>query len=259
MPQHNETLIFLHIPKTAGTTLQWIIERQYDPSEIYTLRGQHDVPALEQLPLEQKLRLRAIKGHMGFGIHRTLPQPSTYLTLLRDPVDRVISSYYYIRRTPKHPHYDAIASENLSLEEFIRRGISKIATDNGQTRLSLVGVVERFDETLLLAQQRFGWRTPFYLRKNIGTNRLSKADVPRETLRLIEEYNSLDLELYQFARNLFEEAVRAQGHVFSWRIRLFRLANRVYAYPLARKLARGLVGPWYTNAQRHSTAPKRAQ
>ncbi len=33
------TLIFLHVPKTAGTTLSHIIARPYDPQEIFHVRN----------------------------------------------------------------------------------------------------------------------------------------------------------------------------------------------------------------------------
>ena len=45
------------------------------------------------------------KGHMLFGLHAILPQPATYITVVREPVDRVISSFYFMRNYKLHPLY----------------------------------------------------------------------------------------------------------------------------------------------------------
>src|SRR6516162_400599 len=90
-------LLFLHIHKTAGTTLHRIIEREYNPFYIYTIEGgriEWSVDHLKKLPLHRRAALQVVKGHMSFGLHEYLPQPSTYITFLRDPVERCISSYY---------------------------------------------------------------------------------------------------------------------------------------------------------------------
>ena len=41
-----------------------------------------------QIPPARLRKTRMFKGHMLFGLHEILPQPSTYITVLRDPVDR---------------------------------------------------------------------------------------------------------------------------------------------------------------------------
>jgi len=46
-----QTLIFLHIPKTAGVTLRRIIDRQYDKSTIFTFGGPNALPGVNSPPL----------------------------------------------------------------------------------------------------------------------------------------------------------------------------------------------------------------
>ncbi len=88
----------------------------------------------KKLPESAKRRSKLILGHISFGLHEFLPQPFTYITFLRDPVERIISLFYFIRRVPGHPYYSSIVSSNMSLEEFVGSGISK-EVDNVQTRL----------------------------------------------------------------------------------------------------------------------------
>ena len=115
-------LIFLHIHKTAGTTLHRIMERQYNPFRIFTLEGrmiERSVAHFKKLPERRRAKLRVVKGHLSFGLHKFLPQPSTYITFLRDPVERAISSYFYARGNPVNVFHKRIHREKLDLPRFL--------------------------------------------------------------------------------------------------------------------------------------------
>jgi hypothetical protein len=117
-----KALLFLHIHKTAGTTLNRIIEREYNPFRIYTIEGgriEWSIDHLKKLPEKRRAALRVVKGHMSFGLHEYLPQPSTYITFLRDPLERCISSYYYSKGNPFNPFHKRIEQENLNLPAFL--------------------------------------------------------------------------------------------------------------------------------------------
>ncbi len=81
------TLLFLHIPNTAATTLNSIIERQYVPAQIYALGKivQKSLTAYCQMSTAEKQRHRLITDHTDFGLHEHLPSPSRYFTLLLRP------------------------------------------------------------------------------------------------------------------------------------------------------------------------------
>src|SRR5215469_134757 len=118
----SKALLFLHVHKTAGTTLHRIIEGEYNPFRIYTIEGariEWSIDHLKKLPLRRRATLQVVKGHMSFGLHEQLPQPSTYITFLRDPVERCISSYYYSKGNRFNPFYERIARENLDLPAFL--------------------------------------------------------------------------------------------------------------------------------------------
>ena len=252
------TVIFLHIHKTAGTTLHRVIERQYQPEQIWTLDDQHTLDDLLRLSVAQRAQIQMLRGHMIFGLHEYMPGPSSYFTLLREPVERVISFFYFIRRNPHHYHFAPITSGNLTLKEFLELRQNNMM-DNGQTRMlagaqqyecpvgectpdlleaakrnlsesfSVVGLMERFDETLLLLRQAYGWRNVRYVRQNVTGSRPLKADLPPATLDLVAECNQLDLELYEYASTLFDEQVQEQGPGFARQVRLFQTVNRSLA------------------------------
>src|SRR5215469_1829692 len=88
-----EAVIFLHLPKAAGSTLNRLIEWEYPLFEMYSIDPvffEWSWGHLQHLSKERLRRTRMFKGHMLFGLHAILPQPATYITVLREPVDRVI-------------------------------------------------------------------------------------------------------------------------------------------------------------------------
>ena len=129
-----EAVIFLHLPKTAGTTVNRLIEWEYPLKEMYSVDPvlfQWSATHLRRLPPDRLRKIRMFKGHMAFGLHEVLPQRSTYITVLRDPVDRVISAFYFMRSYKLHPLYWKMRRENWSLEDFVRNS----QRDNVQSKI----------------------------------------------------------------------------------------------------------------------------
>ena len=98
----NKTLIFLHIHKTAGTSLKHLIMRQYPRDTTYLMdqhyfRLQKALDELGTLDLEARRRIDCLIGHVAYGVHSILPRESTYLTMLREPVSRTLSHYHFVR------------------------------------------------------------------------------------------------------------------------------------------------------------------
>ena len=167
---------------------------------------------------------------MLYGIHEFLPQGATYITMLRDPVARVLSAYYFILRRPLNPLHRKLKSERLGVEDCLRlfperhnlqcrfvAGIKDtainderlldLAKENLTRSFSVVGISERFDESLTLIGAVSGWKLPFYENKKVAKSR----PVVEPTLaELIREHNHLDVELYEFGKTLFEQTLRTK-------------------------------------------------
>lgn len=257
-----KALIFLHIPKAAGVTLGTIIERQFPHKAIFTIDGanvQKSINEFRNLPERERQEIKCLKGHMPFGLHNYLPRSATYITLLRHPVDRIISHYYYVLRIPNHYLHNELTSKKMSLSDYVSSGISPELM-NAQTRLisgvekvdsvtgnepvsadvleiakrnlrdcfAAFGLSEMFDESLVLFKGLLGWRNIFYAKQNVTRNRSSKQEIPRKTIKIIENYNKLDLELYKFAKQTFQELIRKQGPSFKGELRTFQRLNKIY-------------------------------
>lgn len=230
-----EAIIFLHLPKTAGTTLNRLIEWEYPLREMYSIDPvlfEWSAGHLRKLSKRRLGCMRMFKGHMLFGLHQVLPQPSTYITVLRNPVDRVLSAFYYMRNYRLHPQYWKLRREKWTVERFVERStrdnvqckiiaaadyhspctqdILERAIDHLDRYFSVVGLSERFEESLALMKLRFGWQLNSYSSFNVTRARPQKADLPQTTLELITERNRFDVALYEHALKQFDAAVAKQ-------------------------------------------------
>jgi hypothetical protein len=254
-----DAVIFLHIPKTGGTTFHRILERNYKPNQTVTFNGSNrlaEVGRFTKLPESERGRYRLIKGHVSFGLHRFVPGKSTYVTFLRHPVARVISFFYYARSQPDHYLYQTLTEQGVDLKALLKQG-KALELFNFQTRLisgagdsepaldrtalerakqnlwrhfHLVGLTEKFDASLFLVRRSLGWDLPFYTRKNVTVLKPPIDKLDAETRALVYEANSLDLELYEFARSLFETKRFAAGGTFESELRHFQRLNGLYVH-----------------------------
>jgi len=265
--QTNASVIFLHLLRTAGTTLRTILSQQYDCCQQITfdptdwgIKQREGYKLFSQLPEASRQKARLLMGHLNFGFHEALPQPSQYITLLRNPLNRIVSYYYHtLSRTPDKMK-NSYTEKICTLKEYVT-GLSKPnrLSDNYMTKILasskgtlpegkfgyskrnclelakenlhhyfIVGLTEQFDESLILFKRHLGWsRQPFYFKRN-KAKKSAKWDNPGEDLKeIIAYYNPLDFELYEYAQKLFKKQIEAQGNCFQKEVRNFRIQNKI--------------------------------
>lgn len=260
------TLIYIHLPKTGGTTFNHILERQYPAPLTYAIDGLDPRPSVERfrrLPADERSRYRCLKGMMSFGLHDSIPGPATYVTILRNPVERFVSLYHFARRATRDYLYPYVAGGRMTLRQFVLSDIvSKLhnaqtkmlagvdnleapasaatlkqALRNIEERFLVAGLLERFDESVLLCQATLGWSAVRYYPMNVGVNRDRALDP--EVARLIRERNHWDDELVEAARTRLEDQLRgvnlgnelarlrARNGIYVWNVRLAKLRSRL--------------------------------
>jgi hypothetical protein len=222
-----------------------ILGRQYGRGAVLTYTG----PVGHFSPRSLELlapRVRVITGHLPFGIDAEIPRACSYITFLREPVARVASLYKYIIDNPKHHLHQLVRHQTLA--EFVGSGVNSEEIDNGQTRqiagiakgdltsdaldmaksnlkeFLIPGIVERFDESLILMKRKLGWKIPVYVKANVST--IETGTMSDDTLRVIRQRTELDIEVYRTAQRLLEESISTGGRSLKTELTAFRLINR---------------------------------
>lgn len=286
--------LYMHIPKTGGTTLSHCIyqveargsrgEDQQRQMDRFYYRGIYHypigfykdpsgfLPSYVKSELRTRRSLRAVVGHFSYGLHRFIDQPTVYVTMLRDPSERLFSLFSHLK-------HQQILTSSASFDDFLAgavdgawnarletwhpespphseqeiRLLSKTIADNDQTRriagfdgpfgtcderhlrrasanlkedFAVVGLTERFDESLVLMKRRLGWdQVPFYLPRLVNHRKPKVSDVRSQRIEHARATHRLDQMLYEFASELFKKQVDASGPGFAEEVADFRTAN----------------------------------
>ncbi|WP_029005392.1 sulfotransferase family 2 domain-containing protein [Azorhizobium doebereinerae] len=86
-------IVFLHVPKTAGTTIDQIMRSYYPADDVCPER----LDGIRFWPPEQLGRFRFFSMHDSYQNLSRIPPPWRMMTVLREPIDRLLSHYLYWR------------------------------------------------------------------------------------------------------------------------------------------------------------------
>lgn len=202
-------IVFLHIPKTAGSTFQFILENTFGISGCHTNHTKQAVFRQDDFEFARKFfpRMKSLAGHnLVDPLSLNVPR-AFHMTFLREPVARVFSHYQ-----------DMMVADGKTwmFEEFMRQSevaenlhVKLMAGERNLDkakryleRCDFVGLTEKFDLSLHI----LGKLSPYPLnlhylrRRTAATNALRKpiASDPH-MIELARERNQLDLALYDFA------------------------------------------------------------
>ena len=233
-------LVFVHINKTAGTTLRYILRSSYGSRhcDVEPWHGAWSDPPFSTADLQRvrKLypRLASIAGHRISG-HVDLEEAGTdfrYVTFLREPIALCASRFQY--------QLDYRKKQDLVFEEWIEKDWVRDAqtqriggTTDPKDAISVierkemfVGLTDRFDESIV---QLRALRAPDLDIAYAPVNVAKSSDVAKRLLgdpttrQMIVDANQADLELY--------EHVERQVYPAQQRATESSLAGSVVAFP----------------------------
>lgn len=233
---------FIHIPKTGGTTMVHTLSRQILFNKFKRLnpkRTTHPKEFLNKVEnlledvIKSKSNIEVVGGHFGFGAHPAMQDPKLHFTVLREPIDRVISEYYYMKYKGMY-YQDLIEKEELSLLDYVNHEETSYL-NNLQTRLvagesygsgeevteqvyvkaldnlkkfASFGITEQMSNSLALFYLNLNWkRLPYYIESNINDQRPNRKKASQEDIDAITQRDKYDVLLYQEAKKIFNERV----------------------------------------------------
>lgn len=163
-------LVFIHIPKTGGMTLHQIIKRQYAEDQVCNIRKNAE-EEFRGLPEGEKRKIRYLRWHTRFEMPKkmtllqrfhcrwhtrfqmgkNLPASSDFVTIVRDPVERIISQYYHALTCSDERFYlyRHITENKMSFKDYVESGIRPISDQ--QTRF-LTGREKSSSDDLMIAK-----------------------------------------------------------------------------------------------------------
>jgi hypothetical protein len=244
---------FVHIPKTAGGTVTDMFARAWSRAAVHDAGNFIKDPERSAMKVTRRpggwekwsrAGGRLVVGHVPYGLLQDhMPADTRYMTFLREPVDRALSHYHnHIRLTGTTMDQQRLARGlvlTASLEEAFELRMPELmnlatrflcgrpspmgelpatALDDAKANVAgfaFVGVQERFEESVVLLQRRFGLGIVPYVNRHVSLDRPAVEAITPEQRALIAEHNRLDSDLYAFAEQLFEEAVAATDPGFA--------------------------------------------
>ncbi len=112
------TVVFLHIPKTAGQTIHHQLARAIGPAHVSPIRTHTQAPDQTQLPPGYLLH----SGHLDWTDLDSLSQDRFVFTVLRDPRERLASFYFYLHKVAQAtPAAEIAAGQRPDLHNLLTR------------------------------------------------------------------------------------------------------------------------------------------
>ncbi len=223
-------ICFIHIEKAGGTTIHHILRSNY-LSFLSTWPFDKDdyKPYVTSTDLKWLVRLLPFTAGIGghslrcyLNYEQFVKDKIDYITFLRDPIKRYISHFNnHKRRAGKYRTIQEFMTE-ARYDNFMTQRITgdldiDKAKDFLKNKFSFVGLVENFDESLLLMKNEL--QLPnlniLYNKRNVSKNPNYQSESIFENhsiLKEIEDRNLLDLELYQFVNSeIFPQYYQSYG------------------------------------------------
>jgi hypothetical protein len=225
---------FVHMQKTAGLSLRQRLINQFGEAAVYPTKDVDGTDLVKLLlsidDLLDRLaarggEIRVIAGHFPLCTAELIGGRPTTLTLLREPVERTLSFLRQHRESNRSARHKSLADLyhdpfwfhnvthnhmtkmlSLSPAEMTSGMLTQIEFDPDRLErakealagIDAVGLQERFEDFCDQLSARFGWR--------LGTPQIVNAsapvEVPESFRDQIAEDNALDIELYEFAKQL---------------------------------------------------------
>ena len=212
-----QPLIFTHIPKTAGTTVNSGLRKAFPDQCAFHLHRRSE-QELESLAADPALHVYS--GHLPYmraaAAFATTGRRPRYMTVLREPIDRILSAYSYARGTPKEHWHDLASSHDINAfvaamkkknPQFLVGKQCRFVCPKGSAsaeaaftslmdNFALVGLQKDLEGFFLGIETLVGRPLPSPKRRNQSSKRVTQDELDAKTLKILEKATLEDRRLY---------------------------------------------------------------
>jgi hypothetical protein len=227
-----ERFFFVHLQKTAGTSLVRMLRERFGRQAVYPADADGD-PIARVIEVDHLVRcfaarrdeIRVVTGHFPLCTAELLGGNFATFTVLRDPVERTLSYLRHHKKTRPDDadlsleqvyddpfrfdgliHNHMVKMLSLTVDEMTEGALTHVeftparlaCAKRNLEAIDVVGLQERFDDFSAALERRFGWD----LGPTIRINRTEPDEAPVELRRRIMDDNAMDMELYAYAREV---------------------------------------------------------
>jgi hypothetical protein len=255
-------IVVVHIPKTAGSALGDALIEHFGPEYCFIAHGSEKIGkihpnrthrlvwALREELRKAAMRLRGgeprlskfhsradlerfhlFEGHYALDAEPRTSRRPVYITVVREPVDRFLSQYYYAHdlrgqwsagSRDRHPYWTYDLDRFVDYAYARRRwtdtnlqcrfigGANNFAAARRaiDDRVFLAAPTKRLDDALELLRPVLGLQSTVAPRSNVGQARQGKAPPSPEALAKIREMTSEDQLLFDYVSRVFDDLYR---------------------------------------------------
>ncbi|PXF54350.1 MAG: hypothetical protein C4B57_07745 [Deltaproteobacteria bacterium] len=224
----DDLLIFVHIPKCAGMSMFNTMVRAYGEDHILAPYSDEDLRDYENSKKEATnlAPYRALLAHLPYGEHEHFRRRGVYVTLVRDPVDRFLSLYAWIKNHPEHWLYSMV--ENRDLAAFWRNyrqhypyeklgeqcyyicrdGRFEVARDYIDSKYLLAAPIGEFGRFVRLLSGVLNFRLKRYRIANRSSGKPKISSLERKLIEDLKTVYSEDFRLFKYISDQFGEICR---------------------------------------------------
>jgi hypothetical protein len=219
-------LIFTHIPKNAGTSLDHVLTGMAAARSLKFRRamgtlygvflgaGKGDAPTdFASLQSDVLDSLDIISGHLPFGVHARLRRPALYITILREPTARLLSHFRFgVRRGgwAASQSFDELLRDGHMIDNLQTRQLAGLtdprvpctatvldqAAANLRHQYGLVTTTDHFDSALKALIALFRWPDVAYSDRQVAAPAPADRELLARAAAAVERHFACDRELY---------------------------------------------------------------
>jgi len=188
------------------------------------------VKEFQSLPQALRYSYHLIFGHNANELLDFIHPDTITLTVLRDPIDRIVSHYFYVKQEKRHYLHERVMKSNIQLEDYVSYGLSTelrnwyttyftgLSIEEAETeaeesvrraaevilgRYDIIGFQDDLSAVMIKLRNAAKLSKPFDAQvRYLASRRISLQEVPKNIIKTISEVNFLDVKFYALLKKL---------------------------------------------------------